>query len=219
MKIPGTQLNRSDYPSIPSSREIPSVPETGNGIAAASAPPPGEAPDDSLTGSLETLNHNPLSEDHPEDKAGQASGTKGAGLGARETLDPRTLAVLNELKRVDRDVRAHEAAHVAVGGKFVTGGPNYQYQTGPDGKQYAVGGEVQIDTSAVPDDPMATIEKMKVVRRAALAPGDPSAQDRSVAATATKIEAQARLDAKAVEQSRQGSVPGPKTGSHFDRRA
>ena len=64
---------------------------------------------------------------------------------------------------------------------------------GPDGKMYAVGGEVKIDTSRE-NDPEATIRKMQQVRRAALAPTPPSATDRSVAAQASQIEAQARTD-------------------------
>lgn len=99
---------------------------------------------------------------------------------------------LQELKQRDREVRQHEQAHVAAGGGHIRSGPNYQYQTGPDGRRYAVGGEVQIDTSAVPDDPEATIRKMQVVRNAANAPAEPSAQDRAVAAEATRTEAQAR---------------------------
>lgn len=102
---------------------------------------------------------------------------------------------VNELQSRDREVRAHEAAHVAAGGQYVTGGPSFDYQTGPDGKRYAVGGEVGIDTSPVRGDPEATIAKMSVVKRAALAPGDPSAQDRAVAASAAQKEMTARAEA------------------------
>jgi len=69
------------------------------------------------------------------------------------------------------------------------------YERGPDGAQYAVGGEVPIDVSPVAGDPQATIEKMRVVRSAAMAPAQPSSQDRAVAAQAmqTMLQAQAEM--------------------------
>lgn len=99
-----------------------------------------------------------------------------------------------ELKKRDTEVRAHEAAHVASGGQYVRGGAQFQFETGPDGKQYAVGGEVSIDTSEISGDPEATIRKMQTVRKAALAPASPSSQDRSVAAAASQKEMQARQE-------------------------
>jgi hypothetical protein len=48
----------------------------------------------------------------------------------------------------------------------------------PDGCDYALGGEVAIDTSAIAGDPEATLRKMEQIRRAALAPANPSGQDR-----------------------------------------
>jgi hypothetical protein len=101
---------------------------------------------------------------------------------------------LQELKARDQEVRQHEQAHVAAGGQYVRGGASYSYQRGPDGQQYATGGEVDIDASSVPGDPAATIRKMQVVRGAALAPAEPSAQDRAVAAEASRAEAEARVE-------------------------
>ena len=98
----------------------------------------------------------------------------------------------------DREVHAHESAHVAVGRQYVVSGPSYTYQQGPNGRQYAIGGEVQLDVSAEAEA-NATLNKAEIVRRAALAPVEPSAQDRLVAARATQLAAQARL-AIAVEQ-------------------
>lgn len=100
---------------------------------------------------------------------------------------------VRELAARDREVRAHEQAHANVGGQYA-GSPSYTYQRGPDGRQYAVGGEVSISTSPIPGDPEATIDKAQIVRRAALAPAEPSAQDRRVAAEATAIEQQARAE-------------------------
>ena len=102
--------------------------------------------------------------------------------------------VVTKLKATDREVRAHERAHATAGGQHA-GAPSYEYQRGPDGRRYAVGGEVPIDTSPVPGDPEATIDKMEIVKRAALAPAEPSGQDRYVAAQADakKLKAQAEL--------------------------
>lgn len=101
---------------------------------------------------------------------------------------------LRELKARDREVRAHEAAHLAAAGSLAQGGPSYTYQRGPDGVLYAVGGEVNIDTSAVEGDPEATLEKAQRIRTAALAPAEPSAQDLRVAAQAAQLAIQARAD-------------------------
>lgn len=101
---------------------------------------------------------------------------------------------LQQLKTLDRAVRAHELAHLTVGGRYITSGARFQYERGADGRNYAVAGEVNIDTSSVPGDPQATLTKSQVVLRAALAPVNPSVQDRLVAAQATSIIHQARID-------------------------
>ncbi len=100
---------------------------------------------------------------------------------------------VQKLKQRDREVRAHERAHIAAGAGVVQGGASFTFQRGPDGKMYAVGGEVKIDSSAE-NDPDKTIRKMQQVKRAALAPAEPSGTDRAVAAQAGRIEAQARQD-------------------------
>lgn len=104
-----------------------------------------------------------------------------------------------ELASRDREVRAHEQAHAAVGGAYA-GAPTYSFKRGPDGKTYAVGGEVSIDVSPIPNDPQATLSKMDVVQRAALAPAEPSAQDRRVAAQAQAQAAQARAELAQVQR-------------------
>lgn len=55
---------------------------------------------------------------------------------------------ISELKRRDQEVRSHELAHAAVGGAS-TGAPSYLFEIGPDGKKYAVAGEVSVDLSRV----------------------------------------------------------------------
>ena len=97
-----------------------------------------------------------------------------------------------ELQKRDTEVRQHENAHVAAAGAYAQG-VSFEYEAGPDGQRYAVGGEVSIDTSPVHDNPDATIVKASTIRSAANAPVDPSAQDRQVAA-ATRMEAAARAE-------------------------
>ncbi|GAA0854974.1 putative metalloprotease CJM1_0395 family protein [Aliiglaciecola litoralis] len=99
---------------------------------------------------------------------------------------------IEELKSRDQEVRSHEQAHAAVGGQYA-GSPSYEFESGPDGKQYAVGGEVPIDISEE-KTPEETIRKMQQVRAAALAPADPSPQDLRVASEATKLATEARSD-------------------------
>jgi len=103
------------------------------------------------------------------------------------------IAEIQQLAQRDREVRAHEAAHKGVAGQYATGAAQFSYTRGPDGRQYATGGEVGIDAS-VPGDPADAIRKAQIIRRAALAPAQPSGQDRAVAAQATQMEAQARAD-------------------------
>ncbi len=117
-----------------------------------------------------------------------------AGPQAASELSPEERAQVDELRARDVEVRAHEAAHVAAGGPYVQGGASFSFQTGPDGKQYAVGGEVGIDTAPVPGDPEATAQKARTVRAAAMAPASPSGADRAIAARASQMEAQAMAD-------------------------
>lgn len=119
---------------------------------------------------------------------------KSPGATKTEDLDSEEIRELTELKQRDREVRAHEQAHIAAGGAYVKSGAQYEYEKGPDGKRYAVGGEVQIDTSKVPGDPEATLRKMQAIRGAAMAPANPSGQDRRVASKATQMENKARLE-------------------------
>jgi hypothetical protein len=129
--------------------------------------------------------------DKPVDSS--ASSDKAKSREGEPSPQQQRLEQLEIAKLVSRDqeVRTHEQAHAAVGGRYA-GAPSYTYERGPDGKRYAVGGEVGIDTSPIPNDPEATLRKMEVVIRAALAPAEPSAQDRQVAAQAQAQMAEAR---------------------------
>ena len=126
------------------------------------------------------------------------------GSGAAEGLTQEQRALLEQLRTRDREVRAHEAAHQAAGGGLA-GGATFSYQTGPDGRSYAVGGEVPIDLSAG-RTPEETIARARQIRAAALAPADPSGQDLRVAGEAAALEMRAMLE---LLQARQ--APGQPT--------
>jgi len=106
-------------------------------------------------------------------------------------LSDEALAQLGKLRARDTKVRQHEAAHLAAAGGLATSGASFTYQKGPDGVNYAVGGEVGIDVSPG-RTPQDTIERAKTIKAAALAPADPSGPDLAVAAKAQQLEQQAR---------------------------
>lgn len=156
-----------------------------------------------------------------EQPSAQQSDPTGAGQPRKpsgEPLSDEEAKQVNELKQRDREVRNHEQAHKAAAGQYARGGPVYQYQQGPDGRRYAVGGHVSIDTAPVKGDPEATIQKMQVVQRAALAPAEPSSQDRAVAAHAARQAAQARVELQKQRQAeaagRDEPAPSGPPGSH-----
>ncbi|WP_310599424.1 putative metalloprotease CJM1_0395 family protein [Desulfobulbus sp.] len=130
-----------------------------------------------------------------EAKTDGAAQEKGTSAGSQELTAAET-KMIRELQSRDREVRAHEMAHLASAGQHARGGASYTYQQGPDGRQYAIGGEVPIDTgkAATPEE---TIEKMEAVKQAALAPAEPSAADRAIAATAAATASQARQELQA----------------------
>lgn len=134
----------------------------------------------------------------PEDQAG------GQQPGAQE----RTAAeerIVRQLQERDREVKAHERAHLAGAGQYARGGAAYSFQQGPDRRRYAVGGEVAIDISKE-KTPEETIQKMQTVKRAALAPAAPSSADRSIAASASALESQARQE---IQREPASSDQGP----------
>lgn len=109
-----------------------------------------------------------------------------------EEYSEEELAKIEDMKARDQEVRTHEQAHKSAGGQYAAS-PSYTYETGPDGKRYITDGEVSIDI-AEESDPQATIDKMQVVKRAALAPAEPSGADRRVYAEASNKEAAARQE-------------------------
>jgi hypothetical protein len=128
-----------------------------------------------------------------------------------QQLSSEESAEVQRLSQRDREVRAHEAAHKGVAGRYARGGAEFEYERGPDGRQYAVGGEVSIDVSR-PNDASAALQKALLIQRAALAPAQPSAQDRAVAAEAAQMAVQARKDLQ-TEKAEDGQVKDVTPGS------
>lgn len=172
------------------------------------APPAGEKPTETAppeaTETGEAAENREQTEDNPQERRRQQ----------------QELAQLSELKVRDREVRNHERAHVVVGGQYA-GAPTYTYTRGPNGQLYATGGEVPIDTAPVPGNPAATLAKAEQVRRAALAPKDPSAVDRRIAAEAASQASQARAELAQVAAEARAQKPeseGGKSGHRLSGR-
>lgn len=132
----------------------------------------------------------------------------------QEAKEKQDLQIIQKLSARDREVRAHEQAHMAVGGQYA-GAASYQFERGPNGINYATSGEVSISTSegATPEE---TLQKARIIRRAALAPAEPSPQDRRVAAQASQMEAEALKDIaeqKRTEAQEQDDVSSKETSS------
>jgi hypothetical protein len=143
---------------------------------------------------------NPDKDNGDDQSAGKESAQDRQQEQQQEQADKREIA---ELKKRDLEVRTHEQAHASVGGQYA-GSPQYQYETGPDGRSYAVDGQVSIDVSKE-SDPEDTIRKAQQVKAAALAPAEPSPADLRVANEATQLAAEARREI-AEEQAEQASL-------------
>ena len=112
---------------------------------------------------------------------------------SNESFTKEEQKTIDDLKARDQEVKTHEQAHKSAGGQYA-GSPAFDMTRGPDGKDYATGGHVDIDVSAVANDPQATINKMAQIKKAALAPAEPSSQDMKVAAKADMVAAAARAE-------------------------
>jgi hypothetical protein len=121
------------------------------------------------------------------------AGDARAGGKVAEGLTAEQLVELDKLKARDTEVRQHETAHQGAGGAYA-GSASFTFTRGPDGKRYATGGEVSVDTAPIPGKPDETIAKMRIIQQAALAPAEPSSQDRRVAAQAARAMLQAQSD-------------------------
>ncbi len=124
---------------------------------------------------------------------------KSGGGKTTENLGQQELEQLQQLKHRDTEVRDHEQAHLSAAGTYAKGGASFTYQKGPDGALYAIGGEVGVDVSEE-STPEATISKMETIKRAALAPANPSGADKMIASQADAKVAQARQELLETQQ-------------------
>ena len=117
---------------------------------------------------------------------------------------------VRELKESDTRVRAHEMAHKAAAGSLAAGGPYYDLQRGPDGQNYAVGGEVPIRLPETNDYKQA-LKDAQQAERAALAPADPSPDDYAAAAAFRQraVEARSKLSKEAQDEGTAKGKTGP----------
>ncbi len=123
----------------------------------------------------------------------------------KNKLSVEDLTTIAKLQARDTEVRAHEMAHQSAGGGL-SGAPSYTYQRGPDGKMYAIGGEVPISMPSS-NDPKKLAQDAKRVIAAAMAPANPSPQDYAVAANARSIEIKAEQE---INQERLKEMEGKK---------
>jgi hypothetical protein len=166
--ISDSSISRSSYQPTEQTAQQPSQAE----------PPSGQS---------STINRTQKTDKNTENKD---SITDRVTLSGKSLEDPQVRAVAEKMKAIEEKVKAHEAAHKAAGGNLA-GPASFSYTQGPDGRSYITGGEVQINISGG-RTPEETISRMQQVIRAALAPADPSGQDRAVAAQAASQIAQAQ---------------------------
>ncbi len=131
----------------------------------------------------------------------------------KNKLTDEEKSVVEKLKARDSEVKTHEQQHLAASGGYAKGGAHYTYQKGPDGKMYAIGGHVSMDTSMSSDNPEANLAKAQIIARAALSPQGPSGADRAVAAKASAIAMQARAD---IHKKNSGESSDELEGNNID---
>jgi len=136
-------------------------------------------------------------------------------MAGERALTPEQQQQVQKLKQIDRKVREHEAAHMA-GAAGLASGAHFEYMRGPDGRQYAVAGEVKIDVSPA-QTPQQTIAKARSIQAAALAPADPSSQDRAVAAQAAQMAARAQTELRQQERESAEGAGGESVSTRASR--
>jgi hypothetical protein len=108
-----------------------------------------------------------------------------------DSPDSNKQKAVEQLKSRDKEVRAHEAAHSTNPELIKIGSSQFDYTIGPDGKAYATGGKVTLSTgnSRTPEEALSKAEALK---KAAMAPGEPSSQDFQTLNAAVAMEFEAR---------------------------
>ena len=144
----------------------------------------------------------------------RTEGNRAAQPTSEEELSPEEKKQVEKLKKQDAEVRRHEQAHLTAAGPYSKGSPQYEYKEGPDGKQYAVGGHVEIDTAEVEGDPEATLKKARIIKQAALAPKEPSQQDQKVARQAEQMAQKAERELQEQKAEETKTQAGGASGEH-----
>jgi hypothetical protein len=184
---PATGLEDTD-----TKQDIFSAVEETSETSANKASPDSNAPENNASA---RPNQNQSGSDHsgPDQSGPNQSGQDQSGQDQQDQeQSEQELAIIRDLSARDREVRAHEQAHASVGGQYA-GAASFTYQRGPNGVSYAVGGEVPISAPSG-GDAQSRLQAAEQIKRAALAPANPSAQDRQVAAQATQTATQARAE-------------------------
>ena len=143
-----------------------------------------------------TLHENNSPDNKKEEKSSSKNKAEQKESSSKElkTDDSGDEATVQELKARDTEVRAHELKHLASAGQYASGGIVYDYQAGPDGRLYAVGGHVSVNTGSVSGDPEASLQKARVLRATAMSVSEPSSADSAVAQKAAQMESDAMAE-------------------------
>nr|WP_321466960.1 putative metalloprotease CJM1_0395 family protein [uncultured Desulfobulbus sp.] len=198
------------FRSEPVQRVVPTSPTTGSeeqttGDTVSLSP-------EGIEKSRQQNNASPAEQSETSSESSPKETSEEQSTANSQALTPEEEQMVQDLKQRDQEVKTHEMAHLAAAGQYATGGPSYTYQQGPDGRRYAVGGEVPIDVSEE-KTPEETIQKMQAIKRAAMAPAEPSSTDRSVAASAAATESRARQQLQAEEMNPSQEQSATDTGA------
>lgn len=169
----------------------------------------GEAPFQTTDTPQDSERSKPLEKSGESAEQGRKQETDTSGAPLSEEQQQQ----VKDLKKRDQEVRAHEQAHLAAAGGMARGGAALSYETGPDGRKYAVGGEVQIVMRSG-RSPEETIRNARQVQAAAMAPASPSSTDQQTAAAAARMEQEARAElASGTSAGKDEGKSGPKPPS------
>lgn len=138
--------------------------------------------------------------------AGCGGGGGGSGDAIRQAAqqgqDPNAAFEAFKQQQYD-EIFQHESAHQSAAGAF-GGGINIEY--GANG--IPVGGHVDVQMPSLDsENPEGSVQHAETVKRAALAPSDPSGQDMSVASQAQAILGQAQVLVQQKQQREQQGLP------------
>jgi len=104
------------------------------------------------------------------------SATAGEDTPSDARLTPEERRIVDQLRIRDGAVRQEEQTHAATAGRYASA-PQYEYVTGPDGRQYAISGHVDVRAVNLSGDPEEARRAANILQNAAVAPNAPSAQD------------------------------------------